>query len=157
MYKKLRHWNTRRLPSFFFTINLFLKSMAFPLLKPPFLPSPLHKMHILTLAMVFRRTADPGVDDVAFRGVLAATASCALEGVVVATAAAGLALSVLSLFSAAAAFSLFSLGFLAGAGLDAFLAESSSLELSSPWKRFALKLKYSSYLRQYEQQAAYFF
>ena len=107
-------------------MNLFLKSMAFPLLKPPFLPSPLHKMQILTLAIVVRRTAGAGADDTAFRGDLAEVTSDALVGVVVDVA--GLALST---FSASETFSLFSRGFLAGVGLDAFLvAESSPLELS---------------------------
>lgn len=127
--KYSKHWNTWQLPPLlFFTMNLFLKSIAFPLLKPPFLPSPLHKMHILTLAIVVRRTADPGEDDV--RGVLAEAVSGVLEVFVLATA--GVALP---LFSVSAAFSLFSRGFLAGVGLEAFLAaESPSLELSSPWE-----------------------
>ena len=110
--------------------------MAFPLLKPPFLPSPLHKMHILTLAIVLRRTTDPGVDNVAeFKGVLVEAVSGAFGVFVCPTA--GLALL---LFSEATAFSLFSLGFLAGVGLEAVLAlGSSSLELSSSWKTFALE------------------
>ena len=121
-------------------MNLFLKSMALPLLKPPFLPSPLHKMHILTLAIVFLRTTATGVEVVvAFRGVFAVVVSGALEGVVVDTA--GLALSLLS---AAGAFSLFSRGFLAGVGpLEAFLAADSSSLDPSPCKIFAMVIEHA--------------